>query len=252
MRGYAKIAFVGLLMLGLIAVANLSPAADGSSNRDGNARHSLLNTELRSKIQHLRDKIEDDREHQHNQGGIPASLQALQTDVANLKTALDVAKTQLSSLAADLSILKKNGAGGSSVDPVLVELAKYVRVDAKDINGLKGPHVIFHHANVHVESGSGTTFEAGGLTGLGNLIVGYNEETTVGSRVGSGSHNLVVGPFHTFTSKGGVVFGERNMITAQSASVVGGAQNHAGGERSSILGTFGYTILSTQPETTFP
>jgi hypothetical protein len=254
MRGYAKVASVGLLMMGLLAIPNLSPAIDGSSNRDGDGRHRLLNAELRSKVEHLRDKLADHREHQHhdNQGGIPGSLQALQTEVANLKTALDLAKAQLSSLAADLSILKKNGTGGSSVDPVLIELAKYVKVDAKDINGLKGPHVIFHHANVHVESGYGTTFEAGGLTGLGNLIVGYNEEATVGSRVGSGSHNLVVGPFHTFNSRGGVVFGERNMISAQSASVLGGIRNQAGGDRSSILGTFGYTILTTQPETTFP
>ena len=80
MRGYAKIAFVGLLMMGLLAVPNLSPATDG--------RHRLLNTELRSKIEHLRDKIAEHREHHHNQGGMPGSLEALQTEVTSLKTDL--------------------------------------------------------------------------------------------------------------------------------------------------------------------
>ena len=58
MRGYAKVASVGLLMMGLLAVPNLSLATD----RDGNGRHSLLNSELRSKIEHLRDKMAQHRE----------------------------------------------------------------------------------------------------------------------------------------------------------------------------------------------
>jgi hypothetical protein len=252
MRGYAKVASVGFLMMGLLAVPSLSPATD----RDGNGRHSLLNTELRSKIERLRDKIEDHRERHHNQdqAGMPGYVQVLQSELAKLKTALDTANKEISSLSTRLGTLETSGGGGGTTNPVLTELVKYVSVNPGIVNGLKGPHVIFHHANVHVESGSGTTFGASGLTGLGNLIVGYNEELTVGSRVGSGSgsHNLVVGPFHTFTSNGGAVFGEQNMISAQSASVLGGLKNHAEGDRSSILGTHGYRILTTQPETTFP
>lgn len=241
MRGYAKIALVSILMMGLLAVPNLSPATDGSSNRDGNGRHRLLNAELRSKVEHLRNKIVEHREHQHNQGGIPGTLEALQARVTSLETAL--AKLTALPSAPPTS--------GGSVDPVLVELAKYVTVTpaAEMRFGLKGPHVIFHGANVHVQSGSGTTFEAGGATGRGNLIVGYNEGNGL-LRVGS--HNLVVGPSHTFTSTGGVVFGDSNLISAQSAAVLGGLQNKAEGERSSILGTAGYTIQPLYPETTFP
>src|SRR6185436_11253646 len=79
-------------------------------------------------------------------------------------------------------------------NPVLTDLAKYVKIEPGMVNGVKGPHVIFSGVNLHVESGSGTTAEAGAPTGLGNLIVGYNEMPmpTGGSRVGS--HNLVVGP----------------------------------------------------------
>ena len=249
MRRYAKIASVSILMMGLLAVPNLSAATDGSSNQDGNGRHRLLNAELRSKIEHLANKIVEHREHQNNQGGIPGSLETLQTQVTSLKTDLAAANTQLLRLAARLNILETPTVGGGGTSPALTELAKYVTVDPNTLNGVKGPHVIFHHANVHVLSGSGTTFEAGGLTGLGNLIVGYNE-TTGGSRVGS--HNLVVGPSHTFTSTGGVVFGENNYISAKSAAVLGGLQNHADGERSSILGAAGQTISPLYPEYTIP
>jgi hypothetical protein len=242
---------VGLLMMGLLAVPNLSPATDG--------RHSLLNTELRSKIEHLRDKIAEHRE--HHQGGIPGSLEALQTEVTSLKTdlagmannealllsQLNAANTLLSSLAGRLSALETGGGGTS---PALAELAKYVKVDPSTINGLKGPHVIFHDANVHVQSGSGTTAEASGPTGLGNLIVGYNEMPvpTGGSRVGS--HNLVVGPSHAFTSTGGVVFGRGNLISGQYATTLGGVQNSSKGPASSILGGFG--VVVSFDEETYP
>jgi len=258
MRGYVRIAFVGLLMMGLLAVPNLSPATDG--------RHSLLNTELRSKIEHLRDKIAEHREDHHNHGGMPGSLQALQTEVTSLKTdlagmannealllsQLNAANALLSTLAVRLSALEASGGGTS---PALAALAKYVSVDPNPINGLKGPHVIFHDANVHVRSGSGTTAEAGGLTGLGNLIVGYNEmpvpEMLVppgGSRVGS--HNLVVGPSHAFTSTGGAVFGKDNLISGQYATILGGDHNISEGPASSILG--GFKVKVSFDEETYP
>lgn len=250
MRGYITFAFVSILTVGLLAVPNLSSATDGSSNRDGNGRHRLLNTELRSKIEHLRNRIAEHREPHHNQGNNPGPLEALQKEVANLRTALDEMvnneESLLSQLNDRLSALETSG--GTS--PALAELAKYVRVDPNPIYGLKGPHVIFHDANVHVQSGSGTTAEAGGLTGLGNLIVGYNELPVPlgGSR--GGSHNLVVGPSHAFTSTGGVVFGRGNLISGQYATNLGGVQNSSKGPASSILGGFG--VVVSFDEETYP
>ena len=265
MRGYAKIVSASILMMGLLAVPNLSQATDG----DG--RHRLLNAELRSKIEHVGNKIEEHREHQQNRGGIPGYIQALQTEVANLKAALADANAQL----AKLSDLVKRGGGGGGTSPELTELAKlapYVTVNANTLNGVKGPHVIFHGANVHVQSGSGTTAEADKPTGLGNLIVGYNEipgpEMSVlpgASRVGS--HNLVVGSSHVYTSTGGAVFGNSNLISAQSATILGGDHNSALGlkssvvagdhntvtvlgEGSSILG--GREVIMSTPQYTFP
>jgi len=257
MRRYAKTAFVSILMMGLLALPNLSPATDASSNRDGDGRHRLLNAELRSKIEHLGNKIAEHREHQ---GGIPRSLETLQTEVDSLKASLATANAQLLSLTASVKALATPAPGGGSVDPVLVELAKYVKVDPNIRNGVPGPHVIFHGANVHIQSGSGVIPEydilpngkmqvrAGALNGRGNLFVGYNEETTPGSRVGAGSHNLVVGPHQTFTSVGGVIFGENNSVSAPYATILGGGENSVEGPKSSVSGGAGQTISSDYVE----
>src|SRR5205085_5001627 len=72
-----------------------------------------------------------------------------------------------------------------------------------------GTDVYFEGCNVHIQSGAGST--SGAVNGLGNLIVGYNENpNTPLDR--SGSHNLVVGAFHTYSSYGGLVAGSFNTI----------------------------------------
>ncbi|MCP4809522.1 MAG: hypothetical protein GY913_07505 [Proteobacteria bacterium] len=46
-----------------------------------------------------------------------------------------------------------------------------------------------------MQSGSGDTDDSAGLTGLGNLVIGYDEDG--GSDTKTGSHNLVIGMEHT-------------------------------------------------------
>jgi len=121
-------------------------------------------------------------------------------------------------------------------------LRKCVVVVDGEIEGLPGPHVIFRRCNVHVQSGM--TVTDGPVNGLGNLIIGYNERTPAfddqnpdGLR--RGSHNLVIGPGHSYESFGGLIAGESNTITAQHASVVGGSHNTATGRWSSVGGGSG-------------
>jgi hypothetical protein len=115
-----------------------------------------------------------------------------------------------------------------------------------------GPHWIFEGVNVHVRSGSGATHDfcdpllepdfpnCESLTGLGNLIIGYNEQAGIGPprprETRTGSHNLVIGQFHTYSSFGGFVAGVINAVTAEHASVCGGINNHASGRGSSVSG----------------
>lgn len=126
---------------------------------------------------------------------------------------------------------------------------RFVRVQPDSINGLAGPHWIIEGANVHVRSGSGETAdgcslaapECQGLTGLGNLVVGYNDVDI--PRFGlpdlsrrTGSHNLIVGSEHRYTSFGGVVAGNANVASGGFASVIGGSRNEASGNHASVTG----------------
>ena len=94
--------------------------------------------------------------------------------------------------------------------------------------------IYFDGCNVHVRSGEGST---GATTnGKGNLIIGYNEprDSSIDSR--GGSHNLVIGDGHGYTSYGGIVTGWKNRISNKYSAVVGGAGNEATGEFSAVTG----------------
>ncbi len=106
------------------------------------------------------------------------------------------------------------------------------------------PSVTFTGVNVHVRNGldatNGNTGDGIEVNGVGNLIVGYDEERDTDSDK-SGSHNLVIGPEHNYTSYGGLVAGSRNAITSRNASVTGGWNNTASGRFSSVSGGHGNT-----------
>jgi len=96
-----------------------------------------------------------------------------------------------------------------------------------------GNEVIFEKCNVHIRSGSGKTDSV--VNGLGNLIIGYNEGS--GEHIKrTGSHNLVIGPEHAYSSFGGLVVGRENTISAPYASVSGGRLNTASGFAASVSG----------------
>ena len=65
---------------------------------------------------------------------------------------------------------------------------------------LNGNDITFSGVNVRIVNGTGST--EGAVNGLGNLIVGYNEERTSPGYENdrSGSHNIVVGNWNNFTS----------------------------------------------------
>src|SRR5262245_52235524 len=94
----------------------------------------------------------------------------------------------------------------------LKAILPYIRLITADISGVRGPHIIFEGVNVHVRSGSGYTNEADAPTGLGNFIIGYDEQN-FGPHQRTGAHNFVMGPEHTFTSVGGLVVGFGNTIS---------------------------------------
>jgi hypothetical protein len=150
--------------------------------------------------------------------------------------------------AADTTLQRNIDAisgGGGSVPENLLALAGYVSISTDPIQGLRGPHVIFTGVNVHIQNGIGASGDGirypGALNGVGNLIVGYNENHNIGLR--SGSHNLVIGPGHGYESAGGFVAGSMNRVHGLFATITGGNMNRAGGVHSSVGG--GSTNVAT-------
>ena len=106
--------------------------------------------------------------------------------------------------------------------------------------------IFFDEVNVHIRNGLGETDGVqdgeftilGEVNGLGNLIIGYNEERPEEEAVNdkTGSHNLVVGPQHNYPSFGGLVAGGKNTISGILSTVSGGFENTANGIISSVTG----------------
>lgn len=187
-----------------------------------------------------------------------ARVTALESEVANERNARLAADTTLQSnlnaeaitrIAEDGATLAsakaytdtKVAAGGGG--GALSFLQPYISLDVNPINGVNGPHIIFSGANVHVRSGSGSTDDNSTLTGLGNLIVGYDEQQTEAvSR--TGSHNLIVGGQHSFTKHGGLAAGAANTLDGVSAFAAG-VRNIASGDFSSVTGGTGNQALAS-------
>lgn len=134
----------------------------------------------------------------------------------------------------------------------LLALAPYLKLDESGTYDT----ALFSGVNVQVVNG---TDDQTALNGLGNLIVGYNNDRTVGSSAcsdgqydnsgdcgtggetwtlshKSGSHNIVAGDENSYSQHSGVVFGSNNLINREYAGVTGGWANFASGYYSSVSG----------------
>ena len=98
---------------------------------------------------------------------------------------------------------------------------------------VEGNEIYFEGCNVHITNGTDSTASK---NGLGNLIVGYNEDVLSIPNDRSGSHNLIIGPEHAYSSYGGLITGRQNIISGAYSSVMGGQENKAYGESSAICG----------------
>ncbi len=143
------------------------------------------------------------------------------------KTQLADAETKLTSAEARILALEERLAG---IDTKLASM----RVEGTD--------VFFEGVNVHIRDGSGATYVMGAPlpdsaedvvtpadgSGLGNLIIGYNEDISNDDPdLRSGQHNLVVGSGHSYTSVAGIVAGYNNKTESHATATIGGWRNKA-------------------------
>ena len=163
---------------------------------------------------------------------LQALVASLQPQPANLENLDNYARVeQIADLQALVASLQPDN---------LKNLGNYVRVDESGPT----PVVWFEAVNVKIVNGTGFTGSTLGapaiLNGLGNLIVGYDEPRDPAEGAGesdkTGSHNLIVGPDHNYSSYGGFVAGAINTVSAPNASVSGGGFNTASGDVASVSG----------------
>ena len=207
---------------------------------------------------------------------LEARIEALESLVIQLQSQINNSNTVIAENAADIST---NSDSIAANDDVL----QYASVVEGELNGVVGPHFIFNGVNVHVQSGAGTTgenctgqdFDCEFRTGLGNLIIGYNEprqpwidgfgsyvaEQTSGAYASTtelcaplaqpdfrdidgfplcdrreGSHGLVVGRWNNNMGHANFVAGLANDVGGHFVSITGGQQNSATGNYSAVTG----------------
>jgi hypothetical protein len=101
---------------------------------------------------------------------------------------------------------------------------------------VEGDSLVLTGMNLRIVNGTGST---GGTTnGKGNLVLGYDETNSGDSR--TGSHNLVIGRFHTYTGYGAIVAGEDNSVRGKGSSVLGGTRSRSIGDLAVVVGGYGH------------
>jgi hypothetical protein len=177
-------------------------------------------------------------------GAKTPTLKSLAKSVAALqKKATKQAKT-IAALKSDLATAKQTiaaqGQTLTSAAPVLA-LAPYVSVTGNSLDGVVGPNIVFQGANLHVRSSASETDSSG----LGNLIVGWNQVPgSAPSGYRSGSNNLVCGDRNSFPANGCFLAGYDNTASAGYASVSGGTDNTASAGWASVSGGTSNTASS--------
>lgn len=165
---------------------------------------------------------------QHEMAGLNATVQRQSAAINTLQTRIN---------AQDSTITVLNNTVRSQGEKL-----KFVTVD--------GTEMYITGANLNIRNGSGATSGTMGSpyvaqpNGLGNLIIGYNENgippcggcTPQDERPRTGSHNLVLGVDNGYTSIGGIVVGFANAVTNSYATVTGGAYSTASGLFSTVSG----------------
>ena len=151
--------------------------------------------------------------------GLAEVLNQLLTTQAEMQETISALEAENLTQAELITELQNSSGGG------IEGLENYLSVDEATNT------VLISGANLQVVSGGGSTDAT--VNGTGNIIIGY-DENVVNDK--SGSHNLVVGQGHTYSSYGGIVVGYNNSITGEFSSVSGGYGNTAEGTNSSVSG----------------
>jgi hypothetical protein len=164
----------------------------------------------------------------YTQEGNDSRLAALEARVAAAEAENEALSQQVDGLESRLASAEAAVAGMGGQEGRLSALEYLLGHFTRN-----GNEITISGANLNIVNGQGLTATT---NGLGNLVIGYNELSSVLPNNRSGSHMLVVGSENDFSSYGGIVAGFRNYTSGIWASITGGAYNRASGGRSSVSG----------------
>ena len=209
----------------IAALQNTPPS--GVSQTDFDALAAKV-TAAQSDIGGLQSVIGADSSH-----GLQLAVANLQGGLSGLATTVAGHTTSITGLQTSVSGLQNTVTSHADV----LSLEPYLTVTPNSVNGVAGPNITFHDANVHVQGATGS--------GQGNLIVGYDDEPsgTLPSPFRDGSNNLVCGDFNNFTSHGCFVAGEANTAAGPFSSVSGGLDCKVTGNCGVIGGGYNFTSV---------
>lgn len=194
------------------------------------------------------------------QSGSTAVAAQVNGNFSAVKNAVDDNDSRVAALEALVATLSETVAAQQTRIAELEEsevmaLGSYITVD--EDSDSRGAIVQLDGVNLQITNGLGST---GTTNGLGNLIIGYDEISTEGTRYAcsngidqtsalcdagggiwdnshkSGSHYLVLGSENSYSQFGGMVAGFRNFAIRDYATVTGGYYNIATGLFSSVSG----------------
>jgi hypothetical protein len=204
---------IDTLLIGLVFLLLISPVHAGQVTVPNNfsANTPAVAAEVNANFSAVATEINDNADMIAQLQTMVAALQTrLAAAEANVKTLQDtVARLDATALEARVTAIENNS---------VLALNNVLYFDPA---APQGPAMIVEGANLQLLNGNGATNT---VNGLGNLIIGYNEEPQnmlPGDR--AGSHNLVIGRQHRYTSYAGLVAGFNNSLRGPEATISGGA-----------------------------
>ena len=208
--------------------------------------------QLRARVSALEAATRDSAGDALDLGALATTVQALGAAQAQTTTTLTTLQTTQTTQAQAINALQNEVATLQIPSALDARVAQLERKTASLTVDAAGHNVYLTGVNLHIRSGLGATngnpadprqmTVSTAVNGRGNLIIGYDEAHPTASDK-SGSHNLVLGVDHSYSSFGGLVAGRQNTISAPFAVASGGHENVATGLYSTIHG--GYQNAST-------
>lgn len=216
------------------AEVNENFGAVQSAVNDNDSRIAALETAVAALLTRVTD-LETEN------AALRADTTAIQTTNANQDTSITANASDIADAQVDLSDLYSLNL---NTRVTAVENNTVLALDGTLTAGTDGngyPAAFLTGFNLHIRNGENDTRT---VNGTGNLIIGYNELRGSGDDR-TGSHNLVVGRGHSYSSYGGQVIGSWNTISGAHASVSAGTYNQATGPNSSVSGGRGNRASSS-------